>query len=178
MPDIGEGVTEGEVVEWFVKPGDRVAEDDPMVEVMTDKATVTIGAPCDARIETLRVDVGAVAKVGDVLLTFDRAVRESGPSATAVGKLEDEVAGASLFSGSSSHAHGNGNGDRVERSAVRSGLRPRPSEKSPTSRQSRSPHQPRDGWPRTWGSICAACGRAAPVDASRETTSAQRFAQT
>ncbi len=45
LPDIGEGVTEGEVVNWLVKPGDVVKEDQPMVEVMTDKATVTIGAP-------------------------------------------------------------------------------------------------------------------------------------
>ena len=54
LPDIGEGVTEGEIVEWFVREGDVVAEDDPMVEVMTDKATVTIGAPCDARVGQLR----------------------------------------------------------------------------------------------------------------------------
>ncbi|MBW2189730.1 MAG: 2-oxo acid dehydrogenase subunit E2, partial [Deltaproteobacteria bacterium] len=48
LPDIGEGVAEGEIVEWFVGAGDTVREDDPMVEVMTDKATVTIGAPFDA----------------------------------------------------------------------------------------------------------------------------------
>jgi hypothetical protein len=42
LPDIGEGVTEGEIVQWFVGAGDTVGEDDPMVEVMTDKATVTI----------------------------------------------------------------------------------------------------------------------------------------
>ena len=45
LPDIGEGVTEGEIVSWLVEPGDAVAEDQPMVEVMTDKATVTITAP-------------------------------------------------------------------------------------------------------------------------------------
>ena len=45
LPDIGEGVAEGEVVAWHVKAGDVVKEDQPMVEVMTDKATVTIGAP-------------------------------------------------------------------------------------------------------------------------------------
>ena len=45
LPDIGEGVTEGEVVNWLVKPGDVVKEDQPMVEVMTDKATVEIPTP-------------------------------------------------------------------------------------------------------------------------------------
>ena len=54
LPDIGEGITEGEIVEWFVRAGDSISEDDPMVEVMTDKATVTIGAPCDARVGELR----------------------------------------------------------------------------------------------------------------------------
>ena len=45
LPDIGEGVTEGEVVQWLVKVGDAVREDQPMVEVMTDQATVTITSP-------------------------------------------------------------------------------------------------------------------------------------
>ena len=45
LPDIGEGLTEGEIVKWLVKEGDVVAEDQPMVEVMTDKATVEITVP-------------------------------------------------------------------------------------------------------------------------------------
>ena len=45
LPDIGEGVAEGEIVEWHVQAGDKIAEDQPLVEVMTDKATVTIASP-------------------------------------------------------------------------------------------------------------------------------------
>ncbi|MBN9622272.1 MAG: 2-oxo acid dehydrogenase subunit E2, partial [Actinobacteria bacterium] len=47
LPDLGEGVREGEVVAWLVEPGQQVAEDDPMVEVETDKATVEISCPVD-----------------------------------------------------------------------------------------------------------------------------------
>jgi pyruvate dehydrogenase E2 component (dihydrolipoamide acetyltransferase) len=105
LPDIGEGVTDGEIVEWFVAVGDTVAEDDPMVEVMTDKATVTIGAPCDARVERLCFDVGAVARVGQVILTLESASasnvgaaqRSSRPPATAVGEIQDELPGSGLF---------------------------------------------------------------------------------
>jgi len=105
LPDIGEGVTEGEIVEWFVGAGDTVGEDDPMVEVMTDKATVTIGAPCDARVERVCFEVGAVARVGQVILTLESdapsnvsaAQRSSRPPATAVGDIQDRLPGAGLF---------------------------------------------------------------------------------
>ena len=99
LPDIGEGVTEGEIVEWFVQAGDVVAEDDPMVEVMTDKATVTIGAPCDARVERLFLEVGGVAKVGDVIVTLEPSSAAKGRAATAVGEIEDDLPGARLFGG-------------------------------------------------------------------------------
>jgi len=105
LPDVGEGVTEGEIVQWFVAVGDTVAEDDPMVEVMTDKATVTIGAPCEGRVERICFEVGAIAQVGQVILTLeselasnvDAAQRSSRPPATAVGKIRDQVPGAGLF---------------------------------------------------------------------------------
>ncbi|MBW2225438.1 MAG: 2-oxo acid dehydrogenase subunit E2 [Deltaproteobacteria bacterium] len=105
LPDIGEGVAEGEIVEWFVGAGDTVREDDPMVEVMTDKATVTIGAPFDARVERVCFEVGAVARVGQVILTLESdassnvgaAQRSSRPPASAVGDIQDRVPGAGLF---------------------------------------------------------------------------------
>src|ERR1700679_1041905 len=71
LPDIGEGVTEGEVVSWLVKPGDVVKEDQPMVEVMTDKATVTIGAPRAGTILETAGKVGEVVQVHSTLVVFD-----------------------------------------------------------------------------------------------------------
>ena len=88
LPDIGEGVTEGEIVSWHVQVGDSVVEDQDMVEVMTDKATVTIGAPKAGTIAELRGDVGDVVPVGNVLVVFDlggagAAAAASAPAAPA-----------------------------------------------------------------------------------------------
>lgn len=71
LPDIGEGVMEGEIVAWHVTSGQAVREDEPMVEVMTDKATVTIGAPKTGTVEELRAKVGDVVAVGAVIVTLD-----------------------------------------------------------------------------------------------------------
>jgi pyruvate/2-oxoglutarate dehydrogenase complex dihydrolipoamide acyltransferase (E2) component len=71
LPDIGEGVSEGEIVNWLVKVGDGVKEDQDLVEVMTDKATVTIGAPKSGKISELKGEVGDVVPVGQVLVVFD-----------------------------------------------------------------------------------------------------------
>ena len=71
LPDIGEGVVEGEIVKWHVKPGQQVKEDDPLVEVMTDKATVMIPSPRKGKILETRGQEGEIIKVGDVMLTLD-----------------------------------------------------------------------------------------------------------
>ncbi len=71
LPDIGEGVTEGEIVTWLVNVGDDVREDQDMVEVMTDKATVTIGAPKRGVVAELRGAVGDVVPVGQTLVVLD-----------------------------------------------------------------------------------------------------------
>jgi pyruvate dehydrogenase E2 component (dihydrolipoyllysine-residue acetyltransferase) len=70
LPDIGEGVHEGEIVRWIISEGGAVAEDDPVVEVMTDKATVEIPSPGTGTIARHMVTEGEVAKVGDVLFVI------------------------------------------------------------------------------------------------------------
>ncbi len=71
LPDIGEGVVEAEVQQWFVAPGDTVSEDQPLVEVMTDKATVVIPSPRRGRVVQLFFKVGDVAKVHTPLLELE-----------------------------------------------------------------------------------------------------------
>src|SRR6188768_1713597 len=71
LPDIGEGVAEGEIVNWLVNEGDSVSENQEMVEVMTDKATVTIGAPKAGKVAERRFKVGDTVPVGEVLIVID-----------------------------------------------------------------------------------------------------------
>ncbi|WP_347550557.1 dihydrolipoamide acetyltransferase family protein [Pseudalkalibacillus hwajinpoensis] len=71
MPDIGEGIHEGEIVKWFVKSGDEVKEDDILVEVQNDKAVVEIPSPVDGTVKEVHAEEGATVIVGDVVITFD-----------------------------------------------------------------------------------------------------------
>jgi pyruvate dehydrogenase E2 component (dihydrolipoamide acetyltransferase) len=107
LPDIGEGVYEGEIVSWHVQPGQLVAEDQPVVEVMTDKATVTIGAPKAGKILETRGAVGEMVNVNTVLVVFEldghqgdpghgdngSAKNDGGSTASAVGDLRDDLPG-------------------------------------------------------------------------------------
>ena len=138
LPDIGEGVTEGEIVSWLVKPGDVVKEDQPMVEVMTDKATVTITAPKSGKILEARGKVGEIVQVHGVLVVFDvgagdaaspahanghtngttgantdaprRAPNEDGPAATAVGDIRESLPGMGGGAGASAKGAGSSTG--------------------------------------------------------------------
>ncbi|QBD79334.1 2-oxo acid dehydrogenase subunit E2 [Ktedonosporobacter rubrisoli] len=71
LPDLGEGMQEAEIRRWLVNPGDTVKLDQPMVEVETDKAVVEIPSPVAGRIATIRVEAGQVAKLGELLVTFE-----------------------------------------------------------------------------------------------------------
>ncbi len=73
LPDIGEGVAEGEIVRWLVQAGDEVREDQPLVEVMTDKANVEIPSPRAGRIARLAAQEGQVVPVGSILVEIDVA---------------------------------------------------------------------------------------------------------
>lgn len=100
LPDIGEGVTEGEIVSWLIKPGDDVKEDQPMVEVMTDKATVTITSPRAGRVLETHGSPGTVVAVHGVLVVFEL---DAGSAAASAGPATPPASG-------NAHANGHANG--------------------------------------------------------------------
>ncbi|MGC8515846.1 MAG: dihydrolipoamide acetyltransferase family protein [Thermoplasmata archaeon] len=77
LPDIGEGVTEGEIVKWLVKSGDSIHKDQDMVEVMTDKVTVKIPSPVDGKVLEIKFDEGKVVKVGEAMIVVDDGKSEA-----------------------------------------------------------------------------------------------------
>jgi pyruvate dehydrogenase E2 component (dihydrolipoamide acetyltransferase) len=81
LPDLGEGIHEGEIVEIFVKSGDRVKEGDPLLEVETDKAVTAIPSPFTGTVSAVHVKPGDVVAVGTVLVAFDgeAAAQEDAP---------------------------------------------------------------------------------------------------
>ena len=81
LPDIGEGVAEGEIVRWLVKAGDSVKEHQPLVEVMTDKASVEIPSPRAGTIAALHAEEGQVVPVGTVMVSIDVAGEAAAPAA-------------------------------------------------------------------------------------------------
>ena len=133
LPDIGEGVVEGEIVKWLVKPGDQIVEDQPLVEVMTDKATVTIPSPKRGKVLQTFGKEGDIAKVHATLVLLEvdaggasEATPSTGAPAQAAPTLPAEQAGqpaplqtanvpqpqaGASARGAQTSAHGAGNGD-------------------------------------------------------------------
>src|SRR2546428_8675568 len=70
LPDLGEGLSEAEIVKVLVQEGDVIAEDAPLIEVETDKAQVEIPSPMSGRVEKIHVRPGQAVRVGEVLVTF------------------------------------------------------------------------------------------------------------
>jgi pyruvate/2-oxoglutarate dehydrogenase complex dihydrolipoamide acyltransferase (E2) component len=84
LPDLGEGLTEGEIARWLVSEGQKVAEDDPLVEVQTDKTTVEIPSPAAGKVARILVAEGDVVPVGTVLVV----IGEDGAAPTPVEREE------------------------------------------------------------------------------------------
>jgi pyruvate dehydrogenase E2 component (dihydrolipoamide acetyltransferase) len=111
LPDIGEGVVEGEVVRWLVKEGDPLREDQPMVEIMTDKATVEIPAPRAGRVGKRMFNEGQLCPVGKVLITIELAEGDTSGNASAPASTKAPAASAPAVAVATapSHSH-NGTG--------------------------------------------------------------------
>jgi pyruvate dehydrogenase E2 component (dihydrolipoamide acetyltransferase) len=77
LPDIGEGLTEGQIVAWHVTPGDSIKEDAPLVDLQTDKAVVEVTSPYTGKIVSLHGEIDQTLPVGTVIAVFD-ATEDSG----------------------------------------------------------------------------------------------------
>jgi pyruvate/2-oxoglutarate dehydrogenase complex dihydrolipoamide acyltransferase (E2) component len=93
LPDLGEGLTEGEIARWLVAEGDDVAEDQPLVEIQTDKTTVEIPSPAAGKVAQILVEEGKVVPVGTVLVVIgsDGAVEATPPPAPSRGQAPGPV---------------------------------------------------------------------------------------
>jgi len=85
LPELGEGVHEGELVKWLVKVGDVVKDDQPVCEIMTDKATVELPAPFHGKVTALNAKEGETVKVGQTMLTYEGASAAKAVASSHVG---------------------------------------------------------------------------------------------
>ncbi|MCI0130742.1 dihydrolipoyllysine-residue acetyltransferase [Vagococcus sp. CY53-2] len=83
LPDIGEGIAEGEIVKWFVSAGDTINEDDTLLEVQNDKSVEEIPSPVTGKVVNVLVPEGTVANVGDVLVEIDAPGHNDAPATSA-----------------------------------------------------------------------------------------------
>ncbi|WP_018131552.1 dihydrolipoamide acetyltransferase family protein [Effusibacillus pohliae] len=113
LPDIGEGIHEGEIVKWHIKPGDTVEEDQAILEVQNDKAVVEIPSPVKGKVLEIKVPEGTVATVGTTLVTFE--VEGAAP--------EQQESAAETESGAADAAneHAVNRGDESKRAAAQKG---------------------------------------------------------
>ncbi|MBB5984967.1 dihydrolipoamide acetyltransferase family protein [Sphingobium lignivorans] len=101
LPDIGEGVTEAEIVAWHVQPGARIREDDNLADVMTDKATVEMTSPVDGTVTAVHGEVGAMLAVGAVLVELEVEGEGNAPAQAEPGASVEPPAPPSAATGES-----------------------------------------------------------------------------
>ena len=148
LVDIGEGLTEAEIVSWLVAVGDHVVEDQPVVEIETDKAVVEMPAPVTGTVVALGGDVGAVISVGEVLLVVDDGGDDGGD-----GRVDQPAADA-----------------RDDRSSCASPApAPVPAART-TVATGRSPRRRRGPSPASWASTCRRLPAADPAAGSSTPT--------
>src|SRR5690625_250596 len=94
LPDIGEGIHEGEIVKWFVNVGDTIKEDDVLCEIQNDKAVVEIPSPVEGTVLELLFQEGEVATVGETLIKIDAEGYESSSTEDEADAVEEEKAEA------------------------------------------------------------------------------------
>jgi len=90
LPDIGEGIHEGEIVKWFISEGEEIKEDDVLAEVQNDKAVVEIPSPVDGTVKKLHVEEGTVTTVGETIVTIDDGSEDSGDEGSSDDKSEEK----------------------------------------------------------------------------------------
>jgi 2-oxoisovalerate dehydrogenase E2 component (dihydrolipoyl transacylase) len=83
LPDIGEGIAEAEIVAWHVKPGDRIEEDSPVADMMTDKATVEMESPVTGTVLEVAGEVGDMVSIGSTLVVIETEGEGAGDSSAA-----------------------------------------------------------------------------------------------
>jgi pyruvate dehydrogenase E2 component (dihydrolipoamide acetyltransferase) len=92
LPDVGEGVAEGEIVDWLVEEGDTVEEDQPVAEVETDKAVVEVPSPVNGSVQEIHAEAGELVPVGTVIITFAEESDSETEEATAEESVETDAA--------------------------------------------------------------------------------------
>ncbi|QLH76598.1 2-oxo acid dehydrogenase subunit E2 [Halosimplex rubrum] len=115
LPDVGEGVAEGELLEWHVEPGDTVSEDQVVADVETDKAVVDVPSPVNGTVRELLAEPGDVVPVGEVIITFDvEGEAPTGASGSQAAEPRDGgEASAESEQDATDSASGDGQGGRV-----------------------------------------------------------------
>ena len=98
LPDVGEGLEEAEIVQWLVAPGERIERDQPVVEILTDKAQVELPAPSPGTVTRLGAPVGEIMRVGEVLIVIDDGKTSPRASDPTPGAAANEAPGSAAKS--------------------------------------------------------------------------------
>jgi len=115
LPDLGEGLTEGEIARWLVNEGDEIAEDQPLVEIATDKTTVEIPSPAGGKVTQILVGEGDVVPVGTLLVVIGgEPTARAAPQATPAVRQVAKELGVDLAA-----VRGTGPGGRITEADVR-----------------------------------------------------------